>query len=99
MKRGLVILKKGSISEECKFPQNCPLTKGFYRICCTHLSYVKKKMQYADLFEKRTLQGFLDELDAIEPFETPEHDRLLGEIAKKQEELYAFFLGVKLPSL
>lgn len=56
-------------------------------------------MQYADLFEKRTLQGFLDELDAIEPFETPEHDRLLGEIAKKQEELYAFFLGVKLPSL
>jgi hypothetical protein len=57
---------------------------------------VKKKMLYADLFEKRTLQGLLDELDAIEPFETPEHDRLLGEIAKKQEGLYAL-LGVKFP--
>lgn len=53
-----------------------------------YLSYVKKKMQDAGLFEKWTLQGLLDELDTIELFESPDHGRLLGEVTKKQEEIY-----------
>lgn len=54
-----------------------------------YLSYVKKKMQYAGLFEKWSLQGLLDELDIIELFEAPEHGRLLGEVTKKQEKRYS----------
>lgn len=67
-------------------------------IALIYLSYVKKKMQDARLFEKWTLQGLLDELDTIERFESPEHGRLLGEVTKKQEEIYKA-LGVPLPSL
>ena len=56
-------------------------------VALIYLSYVKKKMQDAGLFEKWTLQGLLDELDIIEQFESPEHGRLLGEITKKQKEI------------
>lgn len=67
-------------------------------VALIYLSYVKKKMQDAGLFEKWTLQGLLDELDTIELFESPEHGRLLGEVTKKQEGIYAA-LGVEPPSL
>lgn len=67
-------------------------------IALIYLSYVKKKMQDGRLFEKWTLQGLLDELDLIELFESPGHGRILGEMTKKQEEIYRA-LGVKLPSL
>ena len=67
-------------------------------IALIYLSYVKKKMQEAGLFEKWTLQGLLDELDTIERFESPEHGRLLGEVTRKQEEIYTA-LGVAPPSL
>jgi transposase len=67
-------------------------------VALIYLSYVKKKMQDAGLFEKWTLQGLLDELDIIEQFESPEHGRLLGEITKKQKEIYTA-LGVDPPSL
>ncbi|MDC3423650.1 IS1634 family transposase [Aquibacillus sp. 3ASR75-11] len=67
-------------------------------IALIYLSYIKKKMQDAALFEKWTIQGLLDELDIIELLETPEHGRVLGEMTKKQKELYAA-LGVKPPSL
>jgi transposase len=67
-------------------------------VALIYLSYVKKKMQDANLFEKWTLQGLLDELDTIERFESPEHGRLLGEITKKQQGIYKA-LGVKSPSL
>jgi len=62
------------------------------------LSYVKKKMQEAKLFGKWTLQGLLDELDSIELFEAPGHGRILGEMTKKQEQLFKD-LGVNPPSL
>ena len=62
------------------------------------MSYVKKKMQDAKLFEKWTFQGLLDELDVIELFESPEHGRLLGEVTKKQEELF-LALVITPPSL
>lgn len=67
-------------------------------IALIYLSYVKKKMQDAGLFEKWTLQGLLDELDTIERFEAPGHGRILGEVTKKQTEIYRA-LGVEPPSL
>ena len=67
-------------------------------VALIYLSYVKKKMQEASLFDKWTLQGLLDELDTIELLESPEHGRLLGEGTKKQEQLY-LSLGVDPPSL
>lgn len=67
-------------------------------IALIYLSFVKKKMQDADLFDKWTLQGLLDELDTIELFEAPQHGRTLGEITKKQKEIYGA-MGIKPPSL
>jgi hypothetical protein len=67
-------------------------------IALIYLSYVKKKMQDAGLFTKWTLQGLLDELDTIELFEAPGHGRQLGEVTKKQEEIYEA-LDVLPPSL
>jgi len=67
-------------------------------IALIYLSYVKKKMQDAGLFEKWTLQGLLDELDIIELFEAPAHGRILGEITEKQGDIYRA-LGIEPPSL
>lgn len=61
-------------------------------------AHVKKRMQDAGLFESWTMQGLLDELDTIERFEAPEHGRILGEVTKKQADLYRA-LGVEPPSL
>ena len=55
-------------------------------------------MQDTGLFKNWILQGLLDELDAIERFESPEHGRLIGEVTKKQKDIYAK-LGVESPSL
>jgi transposase len=67
-------------------------------IALIYLSYVKKKMQDAKLFETWTLQGLLGELDTIELFEATGHGCILDEVTKKQEEIYEA-LGVELPSL
>jgi transposase len=67
-------------------------------IALIYLSYLKKEMQDADLFTKWTIQGLLDELDAIELFEAPGHGRVLGEVTEKQREIYRK-LGVEPPSL
>ena len=67
-------------------------------IALIFLSYIKKKMQDAKLFEKFTLQGMLEELDLIELFEAPGHGKILGEITEKQKDLYVK-LGVEYPSL
>ncbi|MFT8928808.1 MAG: IS1634 family transposase [Sporolactobacillus sp.] len=67
-------------------------------IALIYLSYVKKRMQDAQLFHQWTLQGVLDELDTIECFEAPDHGRVLGELTKKQKALYDA-LGVSYPSL
>jgi len=67
-------------------------------VALIYLSYIKKKMQDTCLFENWTLQGLLDELDTIERFESPEHGRLIGEVTKKQKDIYVK-LGVKSPSL
>jgi transposase len=52
-------------------------------IALIYLSYIKKKMQDASLFDKWTLQGLMDELDVVELFEAPGHGRVLGEVTEK----------------
>ena len=65
-------------------------------IALIYLSYVKKSMLDAKLFDKWTLQGLLDELDTIEQFEAPGHGRILGEVTDKQKKLY-LALGMEPP--
>jgi transposase len=67
-------------------------------VALIYLSFVKKRMQDAGLFESWTLQGLLDELDTIERFEAPGHGRILGEVTQKQTDLYRA-LGIEPPSL
>ena len=67
-------------------------------IALIYLSYVKKSMQNAKLFDKWTIQGLLDELDIVELFEAPGHGRVLGEVTEKQGKLFRA-LGVEPPSL
>jgi len=57
-------------------------------IALIYLSYLKKKMQDANLFKKYTMHELLDELDIIECFEYPGYKRRIGEVTKKQIELY-----------
>lgn len=75
---------------------NGKLFVGF--VALIYLSYIKKKMQDARLFDKWTMQGLLDELDVIELFEAPEQGRVLGEITEKQKNLFKA-MGVPVPSL
>ncbi|MCX6053613.1 MAG: transposase, partial [Chloroflexi bacterium] len=49
------------------------------------------------LFGKYTLQELLDELDMIERFEQPGKKERIGEVTKKQQELYES-LGVDAPT-
>ena len=67
-------------------------------IALIYLSYIKKRMQEEDLFRKWTLQGLLDELDLVECFEAPGYGKMLGELTKKQADLYQK-LGIDPPSL
>ncbi len=66
-------------------------------IALIFLSSITKKMQENNLFKEFTLQEVLDELDIIECFEVPGHRLQVGEVAKKQTELYSK-LGVRPPS-
>lgn len=45
-------------------------------------------MQVKCLFKSYTLQGLLDELDVIECFEEPGRTSVIGEVLRKQEQLY-----------
>jgi len=45
-------------------------------------------MQDKNLFKKYTMQELLDEFDIIECFEQPGHKLRVGEITKRQIELY-----------
>ncbi|MEA3434682.1 MAG: IS1634 family transposase [Campylobacterota bacterium] len=62
-------------------------------IALIYLSYIKQKMDTEGLFKKYTLQGALDELDIIERFTQPGRSPMVGEVTKKQAELYRL-LGV-----
>lgn len=66
-------------------------------VALIYLSYIKKAMQQNNLFGKYTLQGLLDQFDVIECFGRPGKDLRVGEITRKQQELY-HILGVVPPS-
>ncbi|MCR3921398.1 MAG: IS1634 family transposase [Firmicutes bacterium] len=52
------------------------------------LSYLKKHMQDNDLFKKHTMQGLLDEFDIIECYHQPGSKLRVGEVTKRQMDLY-----------
>jgi len=66
-------------------------------IALIFLSYIKKRMQENNLFKKHTMQEVLDEFDVIECFEVPGQQLQVGEITKRQMDLYAK-LGVASPA-
>ena len=66
-------------------------------VALIYMSYIKKEMSDHSLFGKYTMQELLDELDIIERYEKPGQKGYLGEITKKQQELFAF-MGVEVPS-
>jgi transposase len=57
-------------------------------IALIYLSYIKKLMQDKNLFKKYTMQELLDEFDIIECFEQPGRNLRVGEVTKRQIELY-----------
>jgi len=57
-------------------------------IALIFLSYLKKQMQDHDLFKKYTMQELLDEFDIIECFEQQGSEIRIGELTKRQIELY-----------
>ena len=63
-------------------------------IALIYVSYIKQKMDEQGLFKRYTLQGVLDELDIIERFRQPNKKSMVGEVTKKQQELYKL-LGVE----
>ena len=60
------------------------------------LSYIKKKMQDKNLFRSFTMQELFDELDIIECFEQIGKTARIGEITRKQADLYET-LGIEQP--
>jgi transposase len=66
-------------------------------VALIYLSYIKKVMSDKNLFKNYTTQELLDELDIIECFDQPGRKRRIGEITKKQMDLYES-LGVDIPS-
>jgi transposase len=66
-------------------------------VALIYLSYITRKMQENNLFKTHTLQGVLDDLDLIECFEIPGQRLQIGEMTKKQADLYSS-LGVKTPT-
>ena len=54
-------------------------------------------MSDQNLFKEYTLQELLDELDVIEYFEQPGHQPHIGEMTKKQIDIYTKF-GIEIPT-
>jgi transposase len=53
-----------------------------------YLSYIDAAMKDKGLYKNHTLQEVREELDLIERFEEPGRNPRIGEITKKQRELY-----------
>ena len=66
-------------------------------IALIYLSHIQKVMTEKSLFKNYTMQELLDELDVIERFERPGRRPHIGEMTKKQMELYELF-GFPAPS-
>jgi transposase len=61
------------------------------------LSFIDKAMRENSLYKNYTMQELFDELDIIESFEQPGRGRHIGEMTKRQLELYKVF-GVEAPA-
>lgn len=61
------------------------------------ISHLNKKMKESGLYSNYTMQTLLDKLDVLECFEDSGHALRIGEILKKQEEIYEA-LGVEVPT-
>jgi transposase len=57
-------------------------------VALIYLSHIKKLMSENVLFKDYTMQELLDEFDVIEAFEQPGSTMRVGEVTKKQAELY-----------
>ena len=57
-------------------------------IALIYLSYIKKQMEISHLFGDYTMNELLDELDVIECFKEPGKSTVIGEVLKKQEDIY-----------
>jgi len=66
-------------------------------VALIYLSYIKKAMNDQNLFSKYTMQEFLDDLDIIERYGHPGKKHYIGEMTKKQQELYGH-MGVAVPT-
>ncbi|MDW7683411.1 MAG: transposase, partial [Bacillota bacterium] len=66
-------------------------------VALIYLAYIDMAMRDKGLYRDYTLQELLDELDIIERFEQPGKQSHLGEMTKKQLELYRL-LGVEPPA-
>ncbi len=65
-------------------------------ISLIYLSYIKNNMNNHLLYKNYSPQEIIDELDMIERFEQPGRKYHVGELTKKQNDLYAMF-GVEAP--
>jgi len=54
------------------------------------LSYIKNKMSEKELYKKYTTQELFDELDLIESYERGNEKLKLGEVTKKQKEIFKY---------
>lgn len=66
-------------------------------VALIYLSYIDKTMRENSLYKNYTMQELLDELDVIECFEQPGRKHHIGEMTKKQLELFKVF-GVEAPT-
>jgi len=66
-------------------------------VALIYLSYIRKTMSDNDLSKNYTMQELLDEFDIIERYEQPGHKHRIGEMTKKQKNLYACF-GMEAPT-
>ena len=63
-------------------------------VALIYLSYIKQQMQVNNLYSNYTMQKVFDKLDVIECFENPGDALRVGEVLKKQRDLYEA-LGVE----
>ena len=66
-------------------------------VALIYLSYLKKHMHEAELYQNYTIQSALDKLDIIECFEYPGYDLRVGEVLTKQKQIYEA-LGITPPA-
>ncbi|MCR4763746.1 MAG: transposase [Lachnospiraceae bacterium] len=66
-------------------------------VALIYLSYIKQQMQTNNVYSNYTMQQVFDKLDVIECFENPGDALRVGEVLKKQRDLYVS-LGVEPPT-